>query len=77
MCVCVGGGVFGLSFVMQYFVSFLFLQSYILAEEERTGCLSLIAFLLSCGSKCYCKFSAKFRGNKNKLEKWRNQSVFY
>ena len=38
---------------MQYLVSLLFLQSSILAEEERAGCFSLIVFLLSCGCVWY------------------------
>ena len=42
---------------MQRLVSFLFLQSSILAEEERADVLSLIAFLLSCGCKCYVPLS--------------------
>ena len=36
-------------FLMKYFVSLLFLQLSILAEEERTGCVSLIFSLLTCG----------------------------
>ena len=32
--------VFGPCFVMHYLVSLLFLQSSILAEEERAGCVS-------------------------------------
>ena len=48
---------FGPCFVMQYLVFFLFLQSSILAEEERAGCFSIIGFLLSCGRKCYVSLS--------------------
>ena len=42
---------------MQYLVSFLFLQSCILAEEKRAGCFSLIVFLLSCDFKYYVYLS--------------------
>ena len=36
-------------FVMQYLVSLLVLQLFILPEEERAGCFSSIVFLLSRG----------------------------
>ena len=47
------GFVIGPCFVMQYLLSFLFCNY--LAEEERAGCFTLIAFLLPCG--CYCSLS--------------------
>ena len=47
------GFVIGPCFVMQYLLSFLFCNN--LAEEERAGCFTFIAFLLPCG--CYCSLS--------------------
>ena len=41
----------GICFVMQYFVSFLFLKSC-LAEAERASFFTSIVFLVTCG--CYC-----------------------